>query len=106
MSLVELTDGQSEAFSTDSSSIADADALWLSTSSVDLSALWGRECETRSQECASGLAGLAFRDYWPIAPLARGSHGEVWKAVRVAPSLELVALKVLRFDQAHRADRR
>jgi serine/threonine-protein kinase len=106
MSLVELADEHGETLPADSAPGGEAEALWLSASALDLNALWGDGCATRppSKDCV--LRGLPLRDYWPITPLARGSHGEVWKAVRVAPCLQLVALKVLRFDQAHRADGR
>jgi serine/threonine-protein kinase len=106
MSLVELTDGPGETTPAESGSDGDAEALWLSASRLDLNALWGDGSETRTPSGEAARAGLPLRDYWPIAPLARGSHGEVWKAVRVAPRLQLVALKVLRFDQAQCADRR
>jgi serine/threonine-protein kinase len=106
MTLVELTDGLDQALPAESRSGGEADALWLSASSLDLTALWDGGSVTRVPSSGCSLARLPLRDYWPIAPLARGSHGEVWKAVRVAPRLQLVALKVLRFDQAHRADRR
>jgi serine/threonine-protein kinase len=106
MSLVELTDGQGDTLCSNSGSPAEPDALWLSASGVDLNELWGELSEARPLAGVPALAGLPLRDYWPIAQHGRGSHGEVWKAVRVSPCLQLVALKVLRFDQAHRADRR
>jgi serine/threonine-protein kinase len=106
MTLVELADGLDQALPAASGPGGDTGALWLSASSLDLDALWDGGFESRVPSSGRVLARLPLRDYWPIAPLARGNHGEVWKAVRVAPRLQLVALKVLRFDQAHRADRR
>src|SRR5262249_10190705 len=107
LSLVELADGPARALPALSGPPADepGDALWLSTSAVDLSAVWGEAdaAAARSPGAAGGTApgGLCLRDYWPIALVGRGSHGEVWKAVSVAPDLQFVALKVLRFNQAH-----
>jgi serine/threonine-protein kinase len=106
MSLVELTDdqGSTSPAAPRPAAESESEALWLSASTLDLDAQWRSRSE--AQPPASALAGRSLRDYWPIGLLGKGSHGEVWKAVSVAPRLQLVAIKVLRFDQAHRVDRR
>jgi eukaryotic-like serine/threonine-protein kinase len=55
-----------------------------------------------SEDQTQGVAARRFLSgrmrlgrYHLIAPLARGSQGEVWKAVQIEPIVELVALKLL-----------
>jgi len=104
MSLVELTDGRVDT--SPGVSVSDLEPIWITASEVNLNGVWNDMPGERPLRGAFFQAGHPLEAYWPIAPIGGGSHGEVWKAVRVAPSLKLVALKVLRQDQAHRADRR
>jgi hypothetical protein len=104
MSLVELTDGRVDTWP--EASASDLESTWISASEVHLNGVWNDMAAERPQLGALFQAGHPLHAYWPIAPIGGGSHGEIWKAVPVAPSLKLVALKTLRRDQAHRADRR
>jgi serine/threonine-protein kinase len=62
----------------------------------------GRTSEDQPSRSAARqfLAGRTrLGRYHLIAPLGRGSQGEVWKAVQTEPIVELVALKLLSPDQ-------
>jgi serine/threonine-protein kinase len=67
--------------------------------------------DTTGKEQPQGVATRQFLSgrsrlgrYHLIAPLARGSQGEVWKAVQIEPIVELVALKLLAHE--HELDAR
>jgi serine/threonine-protein kinase len=104
MSLVELTDASADT--SPGVSASDLEPIWITASEVNLNGVWNDTPGERALQGALFQTGHPLQAYWPIAPIGSGSHGEVWKAVRVAPSLKLVALKVLRQEQSYRADRR
>jgi serine/threonine protein kinase len=104
LSVVELASGPD--LPADAAPTPAPEADWLSASALDLNAVWDEPTAPPALAGDPPLAGRPLHGYMPVTLLGRGSHAEVWQAVRDAPEMKVVALKILRGPSAARPDRR